>query len=286
MHLNKNHTLSRRALAMLLTLALCFSLVPSAFAAQQNSYHDPAEHWMQASNRTNELDVNSVVTRETFKCGECGKVTSFEVFRVPEYTRNGQTALSRNVKYSDGTMMDGVGKGDCMDGVPGKDAYDRYLCTECGKIEKRDYVDSLGHAWQSIVIRDATCETDGKLLELCSRCGQMKQTATPKGEHQYKTYPVAATCMNPGYTVRECSVCGDRHIEDITSVLPHNYESHVIAATCEGGGKTIHRCDGCGSSFVTDYTAPLGHSWDEGTLITNATCTGEGVMEYRCVRCG
>ena len=545
MHLNKNHTISRRALAMLLTLTLCFSLVPSAFAAQQNSYHDPAEHWMQASNRTNELDVNSVVTRETFKCVECGKVTSFEVFRVPEYTRNGQTALSRNVKYSDGTMMDGVGKGDCMDGVPGKDAYytgyhytkavcetcggintnepksdygylknvywlfdcaaeftqkleetvtyeytddtyhtvttkggtycafcygtnhtvnstlerhsmetevlpqpangrfatvekcslcdyasydytaakaviadyygvvdgqphtitvsdlseagvrtsirygnsaesctmtsapnyteegqytvyyeitytyqnvsmtengvanvwlrdtqasedgkctcgcddpncgckdkncggnccsdkgcgenhhfilldrtkagcitlgyDRYLCTECGKIEKRDYVDSLGHAWQSIVIRDATCETDGKLLELCSRCGQMKQTATPKGEHQYKTYPVAATCTNPGYTVRECSVCGDRHIEDITSVLPHNYESHVIAATCEGGGKTIHRCDGCGSSFVTDYTAPLGHSWDEGTLITNATCTGEGVMEYRCVRCG
>ena len=123
MHLNKNHTFSRRALAMLLTLTLCFSLVPSAFAAQQNSYHDPAEHWMQASNRTNELDVNSVVTRETFKCGECGKVTSFEVFRVPEYTRNGQTALSRNVKYSDGTMMDGVGKGDCMDGVPGKDAY-------------------------------------------------------------------------------------------------------------------------------------------------------------------
>ena len=86
--------------------------------------------------------------------------------------------------------------------------YDRYLCTQCGKIEKRDYVDSLGHAWQSIVIRDATCETDGKLLELCSRCGQMKQTATPKGEHSYEVYTVAATCTSPGYTVRECSVCG------------------------------------------------------------------------------
>ena len=543
--MNKNHTISRRALAMLLTLTLCLGMIPTAFAGQQNSYHDPAEHWLTANNRTNELDANSTVTRETFKCGECGKATSFEVFRVPEYTRDGQTAMSRNVKYSDGTMVDGVGKGSVLDGTPGKDAYytgyhytkavcetcgslntnmskseygylknvywlydcaaeftedlpetvtheyvdskyhrtvtkggtyccfcygtnyekssvlerhdmaaetlpqpahgrfaavekrrlcdytcydytaakavvasyygvvdgqphtinvtdlsesgvrtsihygnsaesctmtsapnytnegqytvyyeitytcdgvdmtengvayvwlrddttdengncgcgcsnpncgcqnkhcngncctdkgcgenhkyilldstkagcttlgyDRYLCTECGKIEKRDYVDSLGHAWQGIVIRDATCETDGKVLELCSRCGQMKQAATPKGEHQYKTYPVAATCMNPGYTVRECSVCGNRHIEDITSVLPHNYESHVVAATCEGGGKTIHRCDGCGSSFVTDYTAPLGHSWDEGTLITNATCTGEGVMEYRCIRCG
>ena len=544
MNLKKNHY-SRRAMALLLTLVMCVGMIPTAFAAQQNSYHDPAEHWMQASGRTNELDANSVVTRETFKCGECGKATSFEVFRVPEYTRNGQPALSRNVKYSDGTMVDGVGKGDTMDGIPGKDAtytgyhytkavcetcggintnmskseygylknvywlydcaaaftqeldetvsyeytddtyhtvtakggtycafcygtnhttssklerhsmvtevlpqpangrfatvekcslcdyarydytaakaviadyygvvdgkphtitvsdlseagvrtsirygnsadsctmtsapnyteagqymvyyeitysykgvemtengvakvwlrdestkddgscacgcgdpncgcqnkscngncctdkgcgenhkyilldstkagcttlgYDRYLCTECGKIEKRDYVDSLGHAWQGIVIRDATCETDGKLLELCSRCGQMKQTATPKGEHSYEVYTVAATCTSPGYTVRECSVCGDRHIEDITAALPHNYESHVIAATCENGGKTIHRCDGCGSSFVTDYTDALGHSWDEGTLVTNATCTGEGVMEYRCTRCG
>ena len=544
--MNKKYFFSHRVTAMLLTLALCLGMIPTASAAQQNSYHDPVEHWQQASNRTNELDVNAIVTHETFYCATCRENTDFTVWRVPEYTRSGETALNRNVKYSNGMCIDEVTVGSLDAGVPGENAYytgyhwtksvcsrcgdwnsnetngapyawdkniyvlhdcaakfyldlpetvtheyvdskyhrtvtkggtyccfcygtnyekssvlerhdmaaetlpqpahgrfaavekcrlcdytcydytaakavvasyygvadgqphtisvtdlseagvrtairygnsadsctmtsapnytdegqytvyyeitytcdgvdmtengvayvwlrddttdengncgcgcsnpncgcqnkhcngncctdkgcgenhkyilldstkagcttlgyDRYLCTECGKIEKRDYVDSLGHAWQGIVIRDATCETDGKPLELCSRCGQMKQTATTKGEHQYKTHPVAATCTNPGYTVRECSVCGDRHIEDITSVLPHNYESHVIAATCEGGGKTIHRCDGCGSSFVTDYTAPLGHSWNEGTLITNATCTGEGVMEYRCVRCG
>ena len=84
MNLKKNHY-SRRALALLLTLVMRVGMIPTAFAAQQNSYHDPAEHWMQASGRTNELDANSVVTRETFKCGECGKATSFEVFRVPEY---------------------------------------------------------------------------------------------------------------------------------------------------------------------------------------------------------
>ena len=535
----------KRLIALLLTLVMCVGMIPTAFAAQQNSYHDPAEHWLTASNRTNELDVNAVVTHETFNCGVCNKQTSFTAWRVPEYTRDGKTALTRNVIYSDGTMVGGEGKGSILDGTPGQNAYytgyhwtkamcdtcgtmnsngkiggygfgrnvynlydcapefmeeldktvsyeytddtyhtvttkggsyccfcygtiyenssklerhsmvtevlpqpangrfatvekcslcdharydytaakaviadyygvvdgkphtitvsdlseagvhtsirygnsadsctmtsapnyteegqymvyyeitytykgkemtengvakvwlrdestkddgacacgcgnpncgcqdkncggncctdkgcgkdhhftlldsvkagctslgyDRYLCAECGKIEKRDYVDSLGHAWQSIVIRDATCEADGKQLELCSRCGEMKQTATPKGEHKYRTYSVAPTCTNPGYTVRECSVCGDRHIEDITAALPHNYESHVIAATCENGGKTIHRCDGCGSSFVTDYTSPLGHSWDEGTLVTNATCTGEGVMEYRCTRCG
>ena len=535
-----------RAVAMLLSAVTAFSLFPvSAGAAQVNSYHDPAEHWMQASGRTNELDVNAVVTHETFNCGVCGKATSFQAFRIPEYTRDGQTAMNRNVKYSDGTMVGGSGTGTILDGVPGQNAsytgyhwtkavceicgtvnsnmsindygfgknvywlydcdskfmqelpeqknydyvdstyhkvtttggeycafcygtnhtkssvlerhdmekeilsqpangrfaivekckdcdyakyeyvgaksvvasyygvvdgaphtisvtdlsdagvrteirygnsadsctmtsapnytdkgqydvyyqitytyqgvemtengvanvwlhdettkddgkcscgcsdpncgcedkncggncctdkgcgekhhftlldsvkagcktlgYDRYLCTACGKIEKRDYVDSLGHVWQSVKIREATCEADGKQLELCSRCGEMKETATPKGEHKFETHSVAATCTNPGYTVRECSICGERHIEDITATLAHKYEDHVIPATCEYGGKTIHRCDGCGSAFVTDYTEPLGHSWDKGTLVTNATCTGEGVMEYHCVRCG
>lgn len=544
----KSHTLGR-ALALLLALVLCIGMVPTAFAAQENGYHDPAEHWMSALNRTNELDANAVVTRETFTCGECGKATSFEVFRTPEYTRDGQTAMTRNVKYSDGTMVDGVGKGTILDGTPGVDAYytgyhftkavcetcggintnmgktdygylknvywlydcaaefmesldetvtyeyadstyhtvtitggeyclfcygthhttettlerhdlvtdilpqpangrfavvehctlcdyasyeyvtaksviadyygvvdgqshtitvsdlsdagvttqirygnsanactltsapnyteegqytvyyeitytykntsmtengvayvwlrdesasedgttenstcncgcndpdcgcgsncggnccsngscgevhnfvlldsvaptcltlgyDRYLCVNCGKIEKRDYVAPIGHAWQSIVIREATCETEGKVLNICANCGQVEVTYTAKGEHNYITYSVAATCTSPGYTVKECTICGDRHITDITPALPHEYVSVVTPATCETGGHTTHICYGCGSSFITDYTDPLGHSWDEGTLITNATCTGEGVMEYRCVRCG
>lgn len=509
-------------MALLLSLALCVGLVPSAFAAQQNSYHDPAEHWQEANNRTNELDSNATITHETFTCGECGKQTSFLAFRTPEYTRDSQTALSRNVKYSDGTMVDGEGQGSILDGVPGQDAYytgyhwtkavcetcggintnmaktdygylknvywlydcannffealpdsetieqvdseyhrvtttsgeycgfcygtykesssslgrhhmessirpelahdrfvematcadcgyaetaytaakaviadyfgvvdgqphtvtvsdlseagvttairyghtadgctltsapnyteagdypvyyeitytfqntdmvedgvayvhlrgesteetdgdgtcgedhnwvlldsvaptcltlgyDRYLCVDCGAIEKRDYEAALGHAFQSIVIRDATCETPGKVLEICERCGTVQESTTPKGEHEVSTTVVPATCTSPGYTLRECAVCGERHIEDITAALPHNYVDKTTPATCEGGGKTIHICEGCGSSFVTDYTDPLGHSWDEGTEVTGSTCTGEGLIEYRCVRCG
>lgn len=509
-------------MALLLSLALCVGLVPSAFAAQQNSYHDPADHWQEANNRTNELDANATVTHETFNCRECGQATSFLAFRTPEYTRDGQTAMTRNVRYSDGTMIGGEGKGSILDGVPGKDAtytgyhwtkavcetcggintnmaksdycyqtnvywlydcannffealpdsetieqvdseyhrvtttsgeycgfcygtykesssslerhhmessirpelahdrfvematcadcgyaetaytaakaviadyfgvvdgqphtvtvsdlseagvttairygnsadactltsapnyteagdyavyyeitytykntdmvedgvayvhlrdesaeetdgdgtcgedhnwvlldsvdptcltlgYDRYLCVDCGKIEKRDYEAALGHAFQSVVIRDATCETPGKVLEICERCGTVQESTTPKGEHEFSISTVPATCTSPGYTLRECSICGERHIEDITAALPHNYVAKVTTATCEGGGKTLHICEGCGSSFVTDYTDPLGHSWDEGTEITGSTCTGEGVIEYRCVRCG
>lgn len=512
----------RRPMALFLSLALCVGLVPSAFAAQQNSYHDPADHWQEANNRTNELDANATVTHETFTCGECGQETSFLAFRTPEYTRDGQTAMTRNVRYSDGTMIGGEDKGSILDGAPGKDAYytgyhwtkavcetcggintnmsktdycyqnnvywlydcasnffealsdtetieqvdstyhrvittsgsycgfcygtyketsstlekhhmetairpelahdrfvemdtcadcgyaetdyaaaksvvadyfgvvdgqphtvtvsdlseagvttairyghtadgctltsapnyteagdyavyyeitytfqntdmvedgvayvhlrdesteetdgdgscgedhnwtlldsvdptcltlgyDRYLCVDCGKIEKRDYEAALGHAFQSVVIRDATCEVSGKVLEICERCGEVKESTTPKGEHEFSVTTVPATCTSPGYTLRECSICGERHIEDITAALPHNYVAKTTPATCEGGGKTVHICEGCGSSFVTDYTDPLGHFWDEGTEVTGSTCTGEGLIEYRCVRCG
>jgi hypothetical protein len=96
---------------------------------------------------------------------------------------------------------------------------------------------------------------------------------------------VTATCTTPGYTLKECSVCGDRHITDLTPALAHNYEAVVTPATCEAGGHTTHICYGCGSSFVTDHTAALGHDWDAGTKITSSSCTGEGVLEHHCTRC-
>lgn len=164
--------------------------------------------------------------------------------------------------------------------------YTRYLCVGCGVIEKRDYVNHLDHAWQSIVIREANCEMGGKVLNICKNCGEIQETTTSKGEHEYSTFTKDATCVNPGYTVKECEICGDRHITDVTSALPHNYEAHVIPATCENGGKTVHLCEGCGSSFVTDYTDALGHKFDKGTVITSSSCNGEGVTEFRCERCG
>ena len=532
----------KRFLSLLLALALCVGMIPAAQAAQVNGYHDPAEHWLSAVGRTNELDANAVVTHETFNCANCGKPTSFLIYRTPEYTRDGRTAYNRGVKYSDGTLIDGEGHGNVNDGTPGVDAYytgyhwtkatcetcgtlnsnmggsgyaygrnvywlydcaaeftetlpdsvsyeyadsryhtkttsggtyccfcygtnrensstlerhdldsavltqlanqrfvevescahcdytrteytaakaviasyygvvdgqphtlsvtdlsdggvstairyghsagactmtsapnytdagqytvyyeitytyggermtengsanvwlrdettdaegncacgcgdpncgcqdkncggnccnqpcahnftpldsvaptcytlgyDRYLCVDCGKIEKRDYEAALGHAWQGVVVREADCVTDGKLLEICRRCGEVNVTETPRGEHEYESYTVSATCVSPGYEVRECVNCGDRHIEGITAALAHSYEAHVSPATCEAGGHTLHLCAGCGSSFITDYTAPLGHSWDGGTPVTGATCTGEGMTEYRCTRCG
>ena len=42
--------------------------------------------------------------------------------------------------------------------------YDRYLCVDCGMIEKRDYEAALGHAYQSVAIRDAPVKSPARPL--------------------------------------------------------------------------------------------------------------------------
>ena len=82
------------------------------------------------------------------------------------------------------------------------------MCTECGKMVKANYKDSLGHAYQSVVVREATCETPGKTMDICERCGNVKESTIPQTEHEYETQVLPATCTSPGYTLNECVVCG------------------------------------------------------------------------------
>lgn len=242
MNLKKNHY-SRRALALLLMLVMCVGMIPTAFAAQQNSYHDPAEHWMQASGRTNELDANSVVTRETFKCGECGKATSFEVFRVPEYTRNGQPALSRNVKYSDGTMVDGVGKGDTMDGIPGKDAtytgyhYTKAVCETCGGINTNMSKSEYGYLKNVYWLYDCAAAFTQELDESVSYeyTDDTYHTVTTKGG----TY--CAFCYGTNHTV-------SRKLER------HSMVTEVLPQPANGRFATVEKCSLCDYARY-DYTA-------------------------------
>lgn len=140
---------SKKLLAFILMFAVLLGqfmpFMPQnvAYAAQQNSYHDPAEHWTTASNRTNELDANAIVSQETFLCYNCGKATQFTVWRTPEYTRDGNSDLTRNVKYSDGTMVDGVTKGNVNSGKPGVNAYftqhhwTKAACSQCGNFNSQ-----------------------------------------------------------------------------------------------------------------------------------------------------
>ena len=112
-----------KIISVILCICMILSLSSNIFAAQVNEYVDPAEVWLSSNNRTNELDVNATTTYETQHCGVCQKDTLVLTYRVPEYTKSGETALNRGVEYSDGTKGDGRSKGNLDNGTPGVDAY-------------------------------------------------------------------------------------------------------------------------------------------------------------------
>ena len=107
-------------LSAVLSAALLFGALPSmpALAAQSNDYTDPADNWYQASGKTNELDLNSTITYETFYCSVCERETMHMNYRVPEYTRSGETALNRGVRYSTAHWKAAKGKAIWMMELP------------------------------------------------------------------------------------------------------------------------------------------------------------------------
>jgi len=516
----------RSIVSIVLAICMMATLILNVFAAQSNEYVDPADSWLSSNNRTNELDVNATTTYETQYCSVCRKQTMVITYRVPEYTKTGETALNRGVMYSDGTCIDGESQGNLDDGTPGVDAfytgyhwtkavcqtcgtintvsgpdvysfnnnvyglyscdhnffvdfdsstyepyseeyhlttlkrgeyckfckgtfarasqgleyhdftesvdaqlgnnrfyvtetcdtcdyetaeyitaksvitsyygtedgeahtltvndlsdngvrtsirygnsadsctrtsapnytqpgyytvyyeidyayagevmtengvsyiwivaddeeesnnangtiimlptvheheyhyletvkpscdelgYERFQCLTCGELEKRNYTPALGHDYDDVVIREATCKQGGLVLTLCADCGDFYQTTTATGEHKYSSVKHNATCQSMGYTEHTCEVCGDNYITNLTPLVSHSYERVVKEPTCVDKGYTSSTCTMCGLNNVSDYTEPTGHEWDEGHAVTSSTCEAEGVMEYNCNNC-
>ncbi len=135
-----------RIVSTILAIILCLGLLPimSVTAAQKSDYVDPADNWLKTNSRTNELDINSTITYETQWCWSCAAYASIMTYRVPEYTKSGTSALNRGIMYSDGTTIDGDGKGNVDSGTPGVDAYftgyhyTKGVCQACGMLNTVD----------------------------------------------------------------------------------------------------------------------------------------------------
>ena len=135
----------KRLFAGIMAANMAVGLFPTlSYAAQSNDYIDPADVWVEANGRTNEFDINATTTYETQYCPVCEMETTSLTYRVPEYTKSGETALNRGVKHSDGTMIDGVSTGNTDSGLPGVDAYytgyhfTKSVCQICGTINVID----------------------------------------------------------------------------------------------------------------------------------------------------
>ena len=228
-------TKGKRMTALFLVLVLALSMISTtAFAAQEDNYHDPAEHWLSAANRTNELDVNATVTRETGNCAVCGQSTTFIIYRTPEYTRNGETATTRNVRYSDGTLVGGEGTGAVMDGTPGKDAYytgfhwTKACCNTCGTMNSNMGIDDYCFGKNVYWLYDCAAEFTEELPEQV------------KFEYVDSTYHNKITSSGT-----YCCFCFGTNKSSASKLERHNMQTEILPQISNNRFAIVKHCVDC-----------------------------------------
>ena len=237
------HFSMKSVISMLLAVILVAGTLPvSVFAAQKSDYEDPADNWLKTNNRTNELDMNATVTYETQWCPVCNKHTTVLTYRVPEYTKSGQTAMNHGVKWSDGYDIDGQKKGNTDSGTPGVDAsytgyhYTKSVCQTCGTINSVD--GSGAYNFNNNVYGLNSCDHNF-FIDFDNT------TYEPYDEHQH------TTVLKKG---EYCQFCKGTYARATTKK-----ESHDLSSTVDGqiGNNRFYlteKCDDCGYT-TSEYVA-------------------------------
>ncbi len=104
--------------------------------------------------------------------------------------------------------------------------------------------------------------------------------------HSYTTQHINETCTSDGYDLLVCVRCHDRKKENIVSATGHNYEiADSTEATCTADGKIIYRCQNDGCNSAYTKKIPATGHDYEITDSTEATCTENGYAVYKCNNC-
>ena len=127
-----------------------------------------------------------------------------------------------------------------------------------------------------IVLKAATCTTNGIAKSTCAACGKTKYE-TIKAEHTVDEYIVEtpATCTEPGSMIGVCSRCG----EEIEKAIPATGHDYVEVSDDQG---TVYKvCLNCGDEIHCE------HKNTETLPAVEATCTESGLTEgVKCTDCG
>ena len=105
-------------------------------------------------------------------------------------------------------------------------------------------------------------------------------------EHQYGSLIVPSTCIDQGYTLHRCSICGAEFKDSYKELSEHLYITvDKISPTCENNGKIVKKCLYCDQEN-TEIIPPLGHKYGEEDVLSYPTCTNPGITKQVCAICG
>ncbi|MCI5791368.1 MAG: leucine-rich repeat domain-containing protein [Clostridiales bacterium] len=115
---------------------------------------------------------------------------------------------------------------------------------------------------------EATCVKKGKESKTCSVCGVKEERVIPQKSHELGGWEIKVepTCTDNGERVKKCKFCDYEEREKL-GTISHDYkETERKEATCEEPGYVKRVCSVCGKT-QTEVTERLYHSFPEGTEI-------------------
>lgn len=171
--------------------------------------------------------------------------------------------------------------------------FDRYTCSYCSR-PKTDYVDALGHDWNSILTVDVepTCTEEGNKSAHCARCDARRYiTAIPaKGHFWNDEYSVdkAPTCLTPGIKSFHCIRCKEKKDPVEIPAWGHDWDEGTVITppTCTSEGEMLFTCTNDHSHTKTEPINALGHKFDDWQEVTSPNCTDKGSRKRECTVCG
>lgn len=167
------------------------------------------------------------------------------------------------------------------------------VCADCGKvIVKQNVIPATGHhSGEGLVLSEATCNSIGITMYKCVDCSVITDMVTVDAlSHKMGEWTTvqAPTCTASGEEIRKCENCD--HTE--TNILEKAEHTEEIvpstSATCTSIGLTEGKiCSDCGAVIVKQDVIPAtGHRSDEGTVLSDLTCSHMGIKVFKCLDCG
>lgn len=111
---------------------------------------------------------------------------------------------------------------------------------------------ALGHDYVTVSVAP-TCTEDGYAYQSCSRCNdvQNNHTILPATGHNYQIAErVNAICSMQGKIVYVCTVCGDS-FTTVLPIIPHNYiVKELISVDFDRDGAVVYQCKDCKNEYT------------------------------------
>lgn len=180
-------------------------------------------------------------------------------------------------------VSEGYQRGDCK------------ICQNTGRTNNLP-IDEDAHKWTEVVLKEATCHENGKILKVCQYDdSHVVIEDIEKKEHNLVTNweEIAPNCREEGLRYGWCvnESCGF-----VSEKIPVDVNAHVFAEnvqwiqdpdnppTCYKEGKEYAMCQKCFDLISRDV--PKHTNTLKIYKYTAPTCQTEGIIEYACTGCG